>query len=373
MNKHYTSQPFRNKQLCNRENKINKHHQLIKDKLFFEEEITLANINYLISLLPSSYFDYTKILHMVLPSNTVTLNDYYSFTSHANTITFTICGIITDKKLFDNPNNATIQVTSPTDGNIITINIFNDKSLFQNLTTNMLVIFKAYCLKVNNCYEITLQNGITSQNELIETISSCKLHYLYLKALNAVPFNNFISLITIPILTRTISKYLVIIKQIFHITIEHKYNHNKIKEYPHLKLKAKILIDDGTSEALGYIYDNDIFTMLNLSDNENVMKLIEYKLIKLSLLVLYNKFYKNNGNNYITIQQLNTVYNKQYIINAIPFMNKGFFLSKGNTYINYINNKFNNNSFPLRYESNTSFINVVTYMERSKADRKAHV
>lgn len=233
-------------------------------KFHFQNDIPSERVNDIISLLPSSYSNYKRILEIELPSNTITLkNNHLLFRFKLDTIV-SIFGIITDIIVFENLKNAIIQVTSLKDGNTITINIFDNINLFYNLRINMLVIFFHYYIKVTDSYDITLQNGTNSYNKLIGTLSLFEFDDLYLELLETFPFNSLISLIAKPILTRTISN-LITIKQIVYITIEHKYKHNKIAKYQHLKLKGKILIDDGTSEASGYIYDKDI---LNLKYNK---------------------------------------------------------------------------------------------------------
>lgn len=342
------------------------HQPIFLPKFRFQECICPTRLNDIISLLSPSYTNYKHILEIEFPSNTITLQNNHLFRFKVDTM-ISIFGVISDIIVLDNPKYVTIQVTSLKDGNTITINIFDNVDLHNNLSVCMLVMFCNYYIKITNSFEITLQNGINSYNELIGNIYMFIFHALYLKLLDTCPFNNFISLITKPILIRTISKYLITIKQTVYITIEYKYKHNKIKRFPHIKLKAKILIDDGSTEALGYIHDNSLYKLLNLSKNKKMNELIKEKLYRLNSFTLYNNFHTKDKFNYITYQTLKNIYNKQYIIHAIPFMNKNFLL-KGNTYKNYIIDKLNNDS-PLQLtHDNTAFINGDTYMERSETN-----
>ena len=169
------------------------HQPIFLPKFRYQNSIYPTRLHDIISLLSPSYTNYKQILEIEFPSNTITLMTNHLFRFKADTM-ISIFGVITDIIILDNPKYATLQVTSPKDGNTITINIFDNVDLYNDLSVYMLVIFYNYYIKITNSFEITLQNGISSYNELIGDICMFKFNDLYLKLLDACPYNNLISL-----------------------------------------------------------------------------------------------------------------------------------------------------------------------------------
>jgi hypothetical protein len=76
-------------------------------------------------------------------------------------------------------------------------------------------------------------------------------------------FSSLIDLIN-PILVRSIQKYCVIIKRIFKILAIYEKGHTGINGFPHLKLIAKCVVDDGSYEAQMYCLDQIVINLFRL-------------------------------------------------------------------------------------------------------------
>lgn len=359
----------------NNNNNINQslHIQLnTNNELDFIESMTSSRISNLFKNLPSSYFDFTRLLEIEINSNIISTKHSHSFASIVNK-NITICGLILNIYPNENQGNALVEIKSLQDANLIKLNIYSNKNLYCELKKNMIAIFNNYQLRLNNFFDITLKNGMNSYNELIGMVPTAELSSLYTNLLKTIPYNNLISLTSKPKVVRTISNYLIVIKQIIQITVTYEYNHNKIKNFPHLKLKAKFLIDDGTYEAFGYVNDLGVMTILGLTDEE-MNSIIEKRLSKFESFLLYNKYLTREEEKCLSNETLKNILKKQFLIQAVPFMNIGQKKNKNN-YEEYITGLLEDDE---GYEEgkdltdekeDIEFVNGNIYIERNMGDQ----
>ena len=187
------------------------------DEFDFIDSLDSSNINLLIKKLSSDLFDFEYLLNVQLSNDVFNLK-VSNINSLLNVNKYvTICGIITKLIVNESTNNATIEISSLIDSNMIRANIYYCKSLHCDLKKNMVVIFNNYAFKLNNHYDLVIKNTIQSFNDTIGMISQEEVNKIIRNKKNILMskknlFTNLINLTTNKILSRRVGKYLIIIK-----------------------------------------------------------------------------------------------------------------------------------------------------------------
>ena len=277
----------------------------------FIRAVDSNGISKIISLFPSEYFDFEILLKHNLKNSIIPLNHNYINDIEKEV---TICGII-NKIIINDSNIVFIEVSSLIDLNIITVIINNNKSLYIDLKENMLVFFKNYIIKFNKKYEIVLKNTIRSNNEYIYLIKKEEIMRYDRNKFKNMTKRNFQSLInlTLNLCSRNLEKYLITVKKLIKIEGCFQQNNNKIQCFSNLKLKGKIIIDDGSYEAIAFIEDYELIKLLDFGMND--LNQIYDMLLRENSIKIYDKYINElNERNY------KQIFSKQYIIYGYSFM-----------------------------------------------------
>jgi hypothetical protein len=265
-------------------------------------------ISKIISIFPSSFFDFENLLKYPLKNSLIPINNLFDYQIEKEV---TIIGIINKIRILNDNKGAIIKVDSLIDLNIISIIIKKDRQLYIDLKKNMLVIFKNYIIKFNSNYKIILRNSLRSSNENIYLIKDEEIERYNRNKIKNISKRNFQSIINLTsnLCSRNLEKYLITIKKFLNIEGFFKENNSIIPECSNLQLKGKIIIDDGSYEAISFIDDNELIKLLDLSKKE--------------LSDIYEIILKDNSLN--ILEQLNEkfinkIMSKQYIIYSYSFM-----------------------------------------------------
>ena len=114
-------------------------------------------ISKIISIFPSSFFDFENLLKYNLKNSLIPINNLFDYQIEKEV---TIIGIINKIRILNDNKGAIINVASLIDLNIISIIIKKDRQLYIDLKKNMLVIFKNYIIKFNETKSIIFQKEI---------------------------------------------------------------------------------------------------------------------------------------------------------------------------------------------------------------------
>ena len=278
-------------------------------------------ISKIISIFPSSFFDFENLLKYPLKNSLIPINNLFDYQIEKEV---TIIGIINKIRILNDYKGAIINVASLIDLNIISIIIKKDRQLYIDLKKNMLVIFKNYIIKFNGNYKIILRNSLRSSNENIYLIKDEEIERYNRNKIKNISKRNFQSIINLTsnLCSRNLEKYLITIKKFLNIEGFFKENNSIIPECSNLQLKGKIIIDDGSYEAISFIDDNELIKLLDLSKKElsDIYEIILKDNILNILEQLNEKF-------------INKIMSKQYIIYGHSFMKK--YKNKNDRLTNY--------------------------------------
>ena len=277
----------------------------------FIRAVDSNGISKIISIFPSEYFDFEILLQCYLKNSIIPINHNYNNDIEKEV---TICGII-NKIIIKDSNMVLIEVSSLIDLNIITVIIYNNKSLYIDLKENMLVFFKNYIIKLNKNCEIILKNCIRSNNEYIYLIKNEEIIRYNRNKFKNMSKRNFQSLINLTsnLCCRNLEKYLITIKKIIKIEGYFHQNNNKIQCFSNLKLKGKIIIDDGSYEAMAFIEDYELIKFLDFGTND--LTEIYDILLRENSIIIYDKYV-----NKLKERNYKHIFSKQFIIYAYSFM-----------------------------------------------------
>lgn len=226
-----------------------------------------------------------------------------------------IYGLIMDINIINN-SNARIEVHSLINHATMAVNVYNCRSLFVDLKKYMVVEFQNYRLRINKYYDIDLGNSAHSQNEILCMLNESDIkQFLKTKNLiNQLPLITFLSLTTDSIIERRICKFFVIIKEIIKIDAYFEDDYNGINKFEGLKIKGKLLLDDGSFEALGYFKDKEILSIFGFTDEE--LNDLYDKVIERKQVSLYQR-YGNAG--ILTQENYKNAFSRQFIVYGQPF------------------------------------------------------
>ncbi len=265
-------------------------------------------ISKIISIFPSSFFDFENLLKYPLKNSLIPINNLFDYQIEKEV---TIIGIINKIRILNDNKGAIIKVDSLIDLNIISIIIKKDRQLYIDLKKNMLVIFKNYIIKFNSNYKIILRNSLRSSNENIYLIKDEEIERYNRNKIKNISKRNFQSIINLTsnLCSRNLEKYLITIKKFLNIEGFFKENNSIIPECSNLQLKGKIIIDDGSYEAISFIDDNELIKLLDLSKKE--LSDIYESILKDNIFKILDK---------INEKFINKIISKQYIIYGYSFM-----------------------------------------------------
>ena len=295
-----------------------------EDEFEFLESLDETKIQTLIRKLSDELFYFSKYLNISID------NDVFKPISsggkdflHIDKKTVSICGLI--KRISISDNNATIDLLSLVDSNVIKVFIFSCKALYSDLKKNMVVIFNNYNLKYNKYLDIQITNSMQSFNETIGLIKQEEVDQILknkkynILSSNNIPITSLLSLVSSNMFTRTISKYYITIKQIFKVTVSYYANNNKIRNFPNMRLKSKILIDDGTYEAIAFFNDIDVYRLFELTDEELAEINTKCDANNSNEENIYQRYRDSLEKPFLTSETLRKVFNRIFIIVGVPF------------------------------------------------------
>lgn len=95
-----------------------------------------------------------------------------------------------------------------------------------------------------------------------------------------------------------------------------KDDHNSIPDFPNISLMAKILIDDGTFEAVVWLYNTKAKELFKISDN--TLNLIRTQVLMSTNVMIYDK-YSNKG--FLTKDCFENIFVNKYVGYFTPYSN----------------------------------------------------
>lgn len=339
-----------NKNADNNESYINnnKNSQFILNNLITSDikEISLNNnlINNLGNNKPNLTHILSKIEHkfkdFAQHLNRTTNQSFYSINNIKNVILpkkdfIDIIGVVLSYKIEN--KYTVIQITSLVDSNTFKIFIYNRK-LNIDIVSGSIIFFRRIQLKINKNLDIVLENPYENDIEVLGILSNIELNKLKKFRIDSnIEFTNLLSLIN-PVIVRNIVKISFVVKRIINIQAS-KDDKFSIEGYSNLNLMSKILIDDGTYEAILWVYGNKVIEMLKIP--EAVLKNANLQIKSAQNIILYDRFsHKHLMSGY----NFNDLYINRFIGYCIPFNNAFKKIKDDQDYSNILNNITNNNN-----------------------------
>ena len=305
--------------------------------------------------------DIKKLLTKKIRKNSYSLKSIPEFLQETNYPLLLVDAMGVIIKVKTEQKVTTIDIISLLNSNRIKIIHYPNSWDFKPLE-NQIIVLKNVPIKVNQNFEIIIENPLKNNVKIIGTLE--KQQYSLLKVFRPPLSINFSSIIELlnPVIYRTIKKYLIIIKDITKITsrYEKEYPSNLIEKFPYLRLFIKCLIDDGSYEAEMNVYDLMVQKILKF-DNFQLEKIQENSKV-VSNYIIYQK--PNGDENIIKKNFMNDIFPKQYICYCIPYSKIATKHFKENKYQKYLGNLGQKNHSLQNLFMNTAFINGDLFYEK---------
>lgn len=195
--------------------------------------------------------------------------------------------------------------------------------LLKNVTVRVKIHFKTN--QVNKNIDIVLENPTESTIEIKYYLSESDSSKIKMVRLNKNKPIDYIIELNKPFIRRSIQKvnliilnlqYVICIKRIFKITAFYEEGARVIADFPNIKLLAKLLVEDGTNEAISYFYDQAVVNTFKI-DKDNLEKIYNLSRISTSVVV----FEKFTNINILTGNNIEDISNSLFYLWCIPFSN----------------------------------------------------
>jgi hypothetical protein len=126
---------------------------------------------------------------------------------------------------------------------------------------------------------------------------------------------------------------MIYIKKVYKINSFYEKGSQVFNAYPNLKLLAKILVDDGTNEAIAYLYDQAVVNLFKLEKKhlDNINDITK----NTTTAIVYEKF---TNVNILSKDCFENCLNHNYFIYCLPYSN----VSKKKIYDNPYDKYFDN-------------------------------
>ena len=266
-----------------------------------------------------------------------------------------VVGLITGIR--EEPRVTSVEITSLIDSNSIKLIHYPNNWKFKPQKRHIISV-KQIPLKINKNLEFILENpkidSVVTLGELNEKEYSQVTQFRFDND-NGNNFSTIIELLQ-PIMVREIRKYFITIKDVLKISA--RFDNDDLKDES-FRLFGKCIIDDGSFEAGLSLYDDTCIKLLGY-DADSLAEVKE--LTKTSKnLILYQK---TSQSNYFQKEQLENLYDKQFILYAVPFSKiatKHFNENKINRYFMNLGEK---NHLIKNRAMNSAFLNGDMFYEK---------
>lgn len=223
-----------------------------------------------------------------------------------------IIGVITSIKTEEKIN--IIELTSLKDSNILKVYSYKKLNL-DGLCIGKVIEINNIQLKINKNLDVVLENPSEYHIKVIGQLNSLEMTRIKrFRFDSSSSFDTILSLCK-PLLNRSINKLCFVIKKIISIQAV-KDDHLSIINYPNISLLAKLIIDDGTFEALMWVYNMKVIELFKLSNT--TLDSINNSVLTSHNVVLFDLF-SNKG--VLLKESFDFIYVTKLIGYCIPYSN----------------------------------------------------